>query len=222
MRTSRIPFNPTGNNIIVISYPPGGFGHFIYHLLTEFTEETAKPDNSSFTFSSAGNSHSTKKYTVTYLHDPAKYHPYIDSDVDAVNKKILVLVDNEWADNQYTRLREVFPFASIVRMCSTPDIYPIVCALVTAKTQDIRSVLYCPPDYEGAGKFAPLAMPGVVNVPIQDFILDPFETFYKLTQELGLTVIKSDQLHSLVAEWRKAHKPYFIELYKEYQIEHLL
>jgi hypothetical protein len=107
-------------------------------------------------------------------------------------------------------------------MCSTPAIYPIVCALVTAKTQGINANLYCPPDYKGTGKFAPLAMPGVVNVPIQDFILDPFETFYWLTQELGLTVIKTEQLHTLVAEWQVAHKPYFQQLYKEFHKEHLL
>lgn len=222
MVTTRIKFDPASPDIILITYPPGGFGNFVYHLLTEFTDQTAKPNNTQFALSSSGNSHSTKKYTVTYLHSPAKYHPYIDADVVTDNKKILVLVDNEWADNQYTQLRKDFPNASIVRMCSQSDIYPIVCALVTAKTQGISANLYCPPDYPGMGKFTPLEMPGVINVSIQDFILDPFETFYKLTQELGLTVINTEQLHTLVAEWRSIHRPYFEDLYKEFHKEHLL
>lgn len=222
MPTSRIKFDPTSSEIILITYPPGGFGNFVYHLLTEFAEQTVKPNNSTFAFSKAGNSHSTKKYTVSYSHNPLMYRPYIDSDVDTVDKKILVLVDNEWHDNEYTKLREVFPNAKIVRMCSEPSIYPVVCALVTAKTQGIDANLYCPPDYKGAGKFAPIESANVVNVAIRDFILDPVETFYKLTQGLGLTVINTKQLHTLIAEWRTTHRLYFIDLYKECHKEHLL
>jgi hypothetical protein len=222
MVTTRIKFDPTSSDIILITYPPGGFGNFVYHLLTEFTDQTVKPNNSSFAFSGTGNSHGTKKYTVTYSHNPSKYHPYIDSDVATEGKTILVLVDNKWYDNDYSRLREVFPNAKIVRMCFEPRMYPIVFALVTAKTKGIQANIYVPPNYKGEGKFTPLHLPNVVNASIEDFILDPFETFYKIATELGLTVINTDQLHGVVAEWRKVHKPYFEDLYKEFQKEHLL
>jgi hypothetical protein len=107
-------------------------------------------------------------------------------------------------------------------MCLEPSIYNIVAAMIATKTTGAPIDLSYRENYEGIGKFAPIAHKQVVNVSIRDFMLDPFETFYQLTQELGLTVINTEQLHTLVAKWRTAHKPYFIDLYKEFQKEHLL
>lgn len=222
MPTSRIPYDPTGSDIVLITYPPGGFGNFIYYLLTEFTDQTVKPNNSSFAFSNAGNSHSTRKYTVTYSRDPVKYFPLIDSDVIWENKTILVLVDNAWQDNEYARVQQVFPNAKIVRMCSDPSIYNIVAALIASKTQGVPIDLRYRDPYDGTGKFAPLTQDGVVNVSIKDFMLDPFDTFYKLVTDLGLTVIRTEELHIVFAKWRKVHKPYFEDLYKEFHKAHLL
>jgi hypothetical protein len=222
MQTSRIPFDPTGNNIIVISYPPGGFGHFIYHLLTEFTEETAKPDNSSFSFSNNGNAHRTNKYTVSFLRNHTCYFPQIDRNVDTHNKRILIVADRAFIDNNYQQLNGIFPNAAIVRMTLDPSIYNIVWAMITSKVVGVPVDLRPRGNYPGKGMFEPLDQSNVVNVSIKAFMLDPIATFTELANNLGLTVIKQNELVTLIDEWRKIHKPYFIELYKEYQIEYLL
>lgn len=219
---SRITFDPAGDNIILITYPPGGFGNFVYHLLTEFAKETAKPSNHSFKFSNAGNSHTTKKYTVSYTQSTEVYFPYIDVDVDTSDKKILVLVDNEWKDNYYNQLLTVFPNAKIVRMCSDPTIYNIVAALIASKSNGAPIDLRFRENYSGAGMFNPIDHAQVVNVPIKEFILDPNAAFLSLLAQLQLTPIKHNELLSLLSEWKSIHKPYFEELYKEFHKAHLL
>ena len=220
--TSRIKFDPTSKDIILITYPPGGFGNFVYHLLTEFAAETVKSNNNSFKFGAGGNSHNTKKYTVTYYHDPTFYFPYIDSDVDTKNKKILVLIDNAYYDNEYVRLRTFFPNASIVRMCLTVDIDYIVAALLASKTQGLPVELNRDRPFGQIWGFEPMEQENIVNVPIKEFMLDPETTFKQLLDDLGLTLINETSLVSLLANWRSVHKPYFIELYKEFHKEHLL
>lgn len=222
MPTSRIPFDTNNPDIILISYPPGGFGNFIYYLLSEFADETVKQDNSSFSFSGAGNAHAVKKYTVTYGQQHKQYIAKIDSNVDSNGRKILVLVDRAFIDNDYTELYCTFPNAKIVRMTLNPKIYNIVAAMIASKTVNVPVDLRYRENYSGIGMFRPIDHKRVVNVSIQNFILDPFETFYQLTQDLGLTVIKTEQLHEVVADWRRVHKPYFEDLYKEFHKEHLL
>lgn len=118
-------FDPTSNDIILISYPTGGFGNFIYHVLTEFADQTIKINNDHFNFSDLGNSHSTAQYTDSFWHEPDDYVPKIQKGLDIHNKKILVRHDPGWelsAGPIYEKTNKIFPNATIIRTVVNDDI----------------------------------------------------------------------------------------------------
>jgi len=207
--TNKIPYDTSSSDIILISYPPGGFGNFIYYLLTEFAEQTVKPDNSLFLFGKNGNSHAVNKYTTTYFHDPKTYQPLIDASLNIDNKKLLVLVDNGWLDNDYQKLHSVFPNAKIVRMCIDSDVYHIIGALMDTKARGAPINVHPREHYGGAGRFRPLPLPHVVNVGFKKFITETKQTFKEMLKQLELTLVNESQLDHVIAEWQEIHKPYF-------------
>jgi regulator of replication initiation timing len=48
-------------------YPTGGYGNFLYYILTEYFKNTVKIKNCKFKFSESGNSHEAYKYTEPFL-----------------------------------------------------------------------------------------------------------------------------------------------------------
>ena len=60
-------FDQNSTTATVIMYPTGGYGNFLYHVLTEFVKDTVKPKGQQFNFSTTGNSHQTYKYTEPFL-----------------------------------------------------------------------------------------------------------------------------------------------------------
>lgn len=207
--TNKIPYDTLSSGIILISYPPGGFGNFIYYLLTEFAEQTVKPNNSLFLFGKNGNSHAVNKYTTTYFHGQKIYQPLIDASLNIDNKKLLVLVDNGWLDNDYRQLRSVFPNAKIVRMCIDSDVYHIVGALMDTKVRGAPINVRPREHYGDAGCFRPLSRPNVVNVAFKQLITETKQTFKEMLNQLELTLVNESQLDQVISEWHKIHKPYF-------------
>ena len=111
-------YDATSQDIILISYPPGGFGHFIYYILSEFADRTVKIDNSQFKFSAGGNSHSALEYTNAFWHDPDDYDLKLLTTVDVSDKKILVRCDPGLempGDLVYTKTDKIFPNATVIR-----------------------------------------------------------------------------------------------------------
>ena len=53
-------FDPADPNAIVIMYPTGGYGNFLYRLLSQHLENTVKL-HEDFDFSATGNSHAVSK-----------------------------------------------------------------------------------------------------------------------------------------------------------------
>lgn len=116
--TKNNTYDATSQNIILISYPPGGFGHFIYYVLTEFADRTVKIDNSQFNFSAVGDSHSALEYTNAFWHDPDEYDLKLLRTVDISSKKILVRCDQGLempGDLVYTKTDKIFPNATVIR-----------------------------------------------------------------------------------------------------------
>jgi hypothetical protein len=113
-------FDTKGNNIILISYPPGGFGNFLYYVLTEFADDTVKiSNNANFSFDKTGNSHLTIKYTRVYVHNSDYYNATLTQDADIFNKRVLVLADHgdNNTDHDYVKTKSFFPNAQILRVC---------------------------------------------------------------------------------------------------------
>ena len=98
--------------MILISYPSGGFGHFVYHALTEFANNTYKPDNKDFYFDALGTSHGTVKYIPVYFHDPEDYsYELPDTDLEC-----LLLCDNGIDNDGYKKINEFFPRAKKIKI----------------------------------------------------------------------------------------------------------
>lgn len=122
-------FDRDSSNAIVIMYPTGGYGNFLYYLLSEFFDNTVKVDQSSFEFNQAGNSHAVKKYTQIFSLGRAYYsktlrdfsYDYQLYDLSAqeqinAGKKFVVLGDVGNLGDNVIFVRKYFPKATIVRV----------------------------------------------------------------------------------------------------------
>lgn len=102
------------DNAVLIHYRGGAYGNFIFHAVGEHVSNTVKIPNENFSFSGAGDSHSTAKYVNTYYlsgqlnnnlksYDDYKYIPHVTNTAAwqqmQDGKKFLVLCDTSVIDN---------------------------------------------------------------------------------------------------------------------------
>lgn len=220
-------FDTASSNIILISYPSGGFGNFIYHILTEFANETVEVDNSTFKFNDAGNSHQSTKYTEIYYKDPLVYTATIS--VKANNKKILVLCDNGIDNDKYTKINEIFPNATIVRLVISDAVRPIIyqtCMIKAAEENIVDSNSnHISDHWSDAGEsyairenftllyhnwpWAWQQNDTTINVELEDLITNPISTIETLINTLNMTVINQEVLNQSIRDWLVANSSYF-------------
>lgn len=222
----------TSKDIILISYPSGGFGHFLYYVLTEFASGTVKVNQDALKFSDLGDCHSISKYTETYFMDPDEFSTTIDLDV--ADKKILVLCDNGINNDQYQRINQTFPNATKLRLVVNPSVRPVIyqtCAIKAMGLHDLvddsiqhLSANWSDADEEYAKRenytlmyhqwaYGWLPDPTAVNVSIEKLILDPVNTIVELINSLGMTVTDLGQLQEVADAWLSANQKYFSVYY---------
>lgn len=119
-------------NAVLIHYRGGAYGNFLFHVIGTHIDNVVKIKNDNFSFSSAGNSHSTFKYVSTYYlageldkkdkkiksYSDYKYVPHVKSE-DAWQqiqdgKKFLVLCDTSVIDN-HRYLLSMWPNSAMIR-----------------------------------------------------------------------------------------------------------
>lgn len=220
-------FDPKGNNIICISYPTGGFGNFLYHILVSFAEETIDPTTISFSFSPTGDSHNIKMLSNIYFKDPEYYDPWIIVDHD--DKSIPVLCDNGINNDQYTQLLKVFPYAKILRVIISPKVRPIIYqtynnkALNVTLLDDVQDHLNA--NWQDSNEnyairenytlfyhnwpFKWEQIDGVINFNLEELIINPYNAIVMLFDMLGLTLINKEILINTLADWTTANQKYF-------------
>ena len=126
------------SDIILVSYPPGGFGNFVYHCVSCFSSDTVKI-NSQFQFSASGHSHQSCKYIQVFGLVELDYEAWITvKDVD-INQRIVILSDHTFArpDPGYVDTRKVFPNATIVRLCVDEDSKYVIFQTMQAKAKNL-------------------------------------------------------------------------------------
>lgn len=220
-------FDTAGKNIILVSYPAGGFGNFIYYILTKFADQTVKVPNIGFNLSADGNSHDVTKYTEIYYHDPTEYIPNIS--IDPEDKKILVLCDNGILEDKYSKIKTVFPNATIVRIVIDPAVRPVIyqTCITKAMKKDINTInqshvdsSWTDADTEYAQRenftlfyhnwpFGWQESADNINLSLEDLIIDPIETIIKLINNLGMQLVDKDSLGLVVNDWVTANAEYF-------------
>jgi hypothetical protein len=236
-------FDPASDKIIVIHYPPGGFGNFIFHVLSEFAAETAKfSTNKYFKFGSDGNSHRTNKYTNIYFHDPDVYEPTVHSGIDITNSTILILSDNGFGVERESLVkhRSLFPNAQFVKIV-LDDLSMVVCyktSYIKARKVSnfgngeefmdwhIKHYGNKIRDYEVREHYSTMyhqwhlgwmiTDSDALNLSLTNLISNPYETLIALITELGLTVINSNKLNDLCKEWLNVNTDFF-NVYHEWQ-----
>jgi hypothetical protein len=220
-------FDTSSNNIILISYPSGGFGNFIYYILTKFADQTVKVPNIGFNLSVDGDSHATTKYTEIYYQDPAEYIPNIS--VDPKDKKILVLCDNGILNDKYSKIKIVFPMATIVRIVINLAVRPVIyqTCIVKAMKKDMNTINQyhidgnwsdADTDYAQRENFTLFyhhwpfewqESADTINLSLEDLIIDPIETIIKLINRLGMQLVDKDLLRPVINDWLTANAEYF-------------
>ena len=132
-------FDTTSEDIILVSYPPGGFGTFIYHVLSEFADTTVKVNNKNFKFDGKSTSHNTTQYTECFWSDPDDYIPKLSKDIDVTGKKVLVKCDPGLdlpGDQVYNKVVKIFPNATIIRNYINDNTKFIVYEICLKKLRD--------------------------------------------------------------------------------------
>jgi len=220
-------FDPASENIILISYPSGGFGNFLYYLLSKFCLETVDINDDAFKFSLSGDSHSIIKYTNPYFMDPPDYDPSIN--VKFADKKILVLCDNGIGNDQYHGIRNTFPNATIVRSVIDTKIRPVIYQTCVIKARRSSMLLEntkhindnwsdSAENYAVRENFTLLYHnwpfgwrpdPTVINFHLEKLITDPINTVKNMISNLGLTLTNDDELPKIIKVWYTVNQKYF-------------
>ena len=233
-------FDTQSSDIIIISYPSGGFGNFMYHVLTEFADGTVKVSNQDFHFQN-GNSHSTVKYTSVYQHDPAEYDAILTQLVSVSDKNILVLCDNGINNDQYHKVNQTFPNAKVVRMCIDPNARPVVyqnCVLKAMQSQmHMENALSMNPWSDAVEPYAqrenftllyhnwPFAWQphsDCINIDISQLIVNPVSVIQQLITDLNMHVIRPLDLHELCAHWTQENLKFCNIMHRSSDIMHAL
>lgn len=212
-------FDTTSPDIIAISYPPGGFGHFMYHVLTHHCVETVKVNADDFEFGSAGDAHQTTRYVPTW--NPRE--PYVPTMATASPGRIVVLCDHGWAHDSVADIRDTFPQAQILRMVIDDMAEPVIYHTYTNKTgQSLAHSQHVQqhwPDEPWAHRenytlwyhsrpFHFGAVDGAVNINISQLLSLPTTTLVDAIQALGLNVIDLGPLARFSHNWLTLQEPY--------------
>ena len=227
-------FDTASADIILISYPSGGFGNFLYHILTEYAEQTVKVRNN-FKFGSNGNSHKTNKYTNTYFHDPDTYIPEIA--VAWSGCRIIILCDNGINNDSYSKISNVFPNATIVRAVIDREVRPVIyktCIIKAMNTnildknknQILSNWSDSSEDYAVRENFTlfyhnwpfgweAVVQENIINVSLKELMDHPVNAISKLLTKVGLTIINKDDLTTCCADWISANTQY-IDIYTKW------
>jgi len=233
-RFKKYPVDRTSDKILVISYPAGGFGHFIFYLLTHFTQETVKVQDE-LQFSTTGDSHHQHRYILpwfryrdpTYQFDCTSFRPLDPNDIK-------IIIHDAGHDIEDQEIRDYFPNARFIKVCVEPEVRITLLELSVVKalrmTWDEWLDLKLPTAQIKNGpcektpwtsnqmiwrnvnstfpKFCPSGYSNVTNVSLKNFIVDTERTFRKLARDLNLTVINDQLLQTKLHEWSNLHQRY--------------
>lgn len=219
------------DNIIFISYPSGGFGNFVYHVVSNYFANTHKVSTQDFAFDALGTSHATHKYLATWFHDPDNYTLDFESE-----KTLVLLVDNGINNDSYVKLRSVFKQGIIIRLnideLSKPVVYKtaVIKAMGSDLISDIKNVVEdnwtdSSEDYALRENFTLFyknwpfrwrPVENVVNINISDLISNPLNTFEYIANAIQDEIINVSELTKLIHDWKVSNKQYFdiIEIWK--------
>lgn len=218
------------SNVLVINYPSGGFGNFLYHLLTAYADNTVKIGGHKFNFSATGNSHDNKRYT-----DPIKKLTagYTIKFLDKTNLHLVTHdpgIDSPVSEH-FQQIKEYFPNAKIVHCYLTEQIRPVIYKTFMIKAYNKDPVSYLKDavdqqwhsneDYAIRENFTKLyhnwawpwpAMPDAINFNLEKFVQNPFRAINTLIEHTSGKLINKRKCRQTLKQWYVENFKYF-EIY---------
>lgn len=226
-------------NVVVISYPAGGFGNFLFYVLSEFADRTVKINDPKFEFNANGDSHRVKKYTNIWFNDPDRYNVGFTTESDEI---VLVLCDNGINNDSYDKIRQYFNNPTILRVTIDYDVRPVIyhtCVVKAMKSNVIlenskevnKHWIDCDKPYAQRENFTLLYHhwpfkwdpdETTVNISLEDLINNPVQTLSNIIHAIGCSVIRPDDLKKCCDQWITVNQQYF-DIYFQWQnIKHAL
>ena len=220
-------------NIIVIVYPPGGYGNFINYIVTHFFNETIKIEETPELFDTTGTAHRQKKYVSDIY--PAIFDDYeINISVPYKNNEKIVLLydstvrnENNVDFNVHTQINAKFPNAVTIKNIVDLDFNPIIHYTSLLKTgyeydhTDSQNMWESPDEdysirerwslwyHSNPYQFSPCSDSNVVNIQLSKLSTDPVKTIIELAEKLNLTITDYHKLKSFCRNWIRVQMPYF-------------
>ena len=127
----------SSHDIIVVSYPPGAGGYFLYTAITRYAKGAVYVEMPGLVFGAKGDCHTAELYTPVMWHHPDEYDLELSSWItaqDVEHNKVVVICDHgDCYDEGYQYLRSHFPHAKIVRTVLDTDMTHVVARSGTEK-----------------------------------------------------------------------------------------
>jgi len=133
-------------DIVLITYPSGGGGHFLHKVLTDYFENTVKAQTTEI--SETGNAHGLKYVTTYHLMKFLRTHPgttvedynfklELLQDVDITGKTIVVVCDTGNRNDSTNRLLKQFPNAKVIRVYTPCTLTELLAVYNTLRKNNI-------------------------------------------------------------------------------------
>ena len=226
--------DPATDKLLLVHYPAGGFGHFLYYLLTQHAKETVSIP-SFLRFSDTGDAHRQYRYLPDYTHDWRPGFSYeLKSMLPLSESSIKVLPCDNAINANMTNMKKNFPNARILRVCVesesrltllklnvqkalrlsvidwvTRDVLPNLVSVepINFSQWVIHKAIWRSAD-EYYVKWHPLRDTTITNLSLTNFLLDPIKEFERVCSHLNLTVVNRDKLVSTIDQWKEIHTEY--------------
>lgn len=214
---------------LLIQYPSGGFGHFIYGLITTCTSGVFCRADIDLQISKSGDSHALQLSVDKWIGLSPNFEFVISDWAKDSPKTHVLLVDSSISNNEFTTVRQRFPSNPIIRMCIDYRAMPIVhqtCehkaggatdldvySAVTWESREMVSLRYHYADQHPSEfylrNFKPVVDHNTINIPISwvaynfELLLDTLEKFIDTKFDRK----KTSKIHE---EFVNANKKYFM------------
>lgn len=214
---------------LLIHYPSGGFGHFLYGVIATCTDGVFCRPESEIEFSPAGDSHALSLGVTKWIGYSPDFEFIIKDWAKNVAGTHILLVDSYINQDDFSILRSRFPTNRVIRLCIDHRAVPIVHQTCEQKAEKGTKVdVYAETHWESRElvslryhyadqhpddfylrNFKPVIDGNTINIPISwfayhfDQLLDTVENFI----EVKFNREKTTQVY---CEFIQANKKYFM------------
>lgn len=226
--------DPHSDNIILISYQSGSYGHFLYYVLTHFFDKTVKIHDDQFVFDSLGTAHLLKNYCKVWYEFDIDEYPLDIAVPYSADEKILILCDHghRCKTDNYDELKRCFSNAKILRVTTSGAAEPVMYNTYLVKCKESHNIpgqnnkhvqlnWNTTEDWavrenftlwyhnECAPQFSAKDDPNIINLDLAELIINTTQTLMHVGDQLGLSVIDYKKLLMFCKHWHRIQNNFF-------------